>query len=174
MLAVLAAFSISAGRIQIDLDRDWQFARLSSSKQAGFDIRGQELERVKSNEISTIHAWSNAQLPHSPWIRPLGSPEIWQGVTYYRRNLNLPSSIQSKHVTLTIEAAMQLSDLWLNGAHVATRRGGYLPLIVDLTGKLKAHNDLLVRVDNSDNPLIPPGKPQRDLDFMYGCGLYRH
>ncbi|HWA84026.1 MAG TPA: glycoside hydrolase family 2 TIM barrel-domain containing protein [Fimbriimonadaceae bacterium] len=50
----------------------------------------------------------------------------------------------------------------------------YLPLVVDLTGRLRARNQIEVRVDNSDNPLIPPGKPQKDLDFMYGCGLYRN
>ncbi len=69
---------------------------------------------------------------------------------------------------------MQSSDLWLNGKHVGSRRGGYLPMVVDLTGQLRADNILTVRVDSSDNALIPPGKPQKDLDFMYGNGITRN
>ncbi len=32
---------------------------------------------------------------------------------------------------------------------------------------------LTVRLDNSDNPQVPPGKPQNKLDFTYFGGLYR-
>ncbi|HTQ09148.1 MAG TPA: glycoside hydrolase family 2 TIM barrel-domain containing protein, partial [Fimbriimonadaceae bacterium] len=141
---------------------------------ARFDLHDATLERVKNAEMAEIGKWQPATLPHSPWIRPLGTSEIWQGVAYYRRKLDLTPEMRGRRVVLTIEGAMQLSDLWLNGVHVAVRRGGYLPLVVDLTGKLKVHNEILVRVDNSDNPLIPPGKPQQELDFMYGCGIYRN
>jgi len=162
-------------RTRIDLDQGWEYARLApASSERQSDLHGEALEQVKQAEMAEVKSWQPATLPHAPWIRPLGTSQIWQGVTYYRRTLYLTPEIRARRVVLTIEGAMQLSSLWLNRVHLANRRGGYLPLVVDLTGKLKGNDELLVRVDNSDNPLIPPGKPQQELDFMYGCGIYRN
>jgi len=38
----------------------------------------------------------------------------------------------------------------------------------------KADNVIALRLDNSDNPDVPPGKPQNQLDFTYLGGLYRN
>lgn len=72
-------------------------------------------------------------------------------------------------------AIMQLADVWINGEHVIRHAGGYTTFVVDATGFLKAgENELLVRLDNHDNPLIPPGKPIENLDFCYHSGIYRN
>ncbi|MEI8282694.1 MAG: glycoside hydrolase family 2 TIM barrel-domain containing protein, partial [Armatimonadota bacterium] len=158
--------------------KDWESQYHIATVETGdarFDLKGDSLEKVKIAELSGMKdsAWKPAILPHAAWIRPLNKPEVWQGVTYYRRFLNIAPADLNKSLELSIGAAMQVSDLWLNGEHLATRRGGYLPLVANLSGKAKAHNELLVRLDNSDNPLLPPGKPQQDLDFMYGAGIHR-
>ncbi len=157
-----------------DWESQYHIASVSSSDDR-FDLHGEELEKIKDAELAKIKTndWKSATLPHAAWIRPLDNPEIWQGVTYYRRTLDLLPEQLSQYLELEFGGAMQVSDLWVNGEHMSTRRGGYLPLVANVTGKLKEKNELLVRVDNSDNPLVPPGKPQQDLDFMYGSGLYR-
>ncbi|MEI7985597.1 MAG: glycoside hydrolase family 2 TIM barrel-domain containing protein [Armatimonadota bacterium] len=157
-----------------DWESQYHIAKVESGD-ARFDLNREILEKVKTQELAKIKPsdWHSATLPHAAWIRPLNKSDVWQGVTYYRRALDIDPVDLKRSLELTIGAAMQVSDLWLNGEHIASRKGGYLPLIARLTDKVKAHNELLVRLDNSDNPLVPPGKPQQDLDFMYGAGIHR-
>jgi len=72
---------------------------------------------------------------------------------------------------------MQVADIWLDGIHLFTHFGGYLPFTVDLTQHLfsdENHESILtVRLNNADNSEVPPGKPQSQLDFVYFGGLYR-
>ena len=53
----------------------------------------------------------------------------------------------------------------------------FLFLAIDLTSWLdfapNSANVLTMRLDNRDNPRVPPGKPQDQLDFTYFGGLYR-
>jgi beta-galactosidase len=158
--------------------KDWESQYHIATVETGdarFDLKGDTLESVKREELAKIkpNDWQSATLPHAAWVRPLNKSETWQGVTYYRRSLDIDPADLNRSLELTIGAPMQVSDLWLNGEHIAYRKGGYFPLVANLTGKAKSHNDLLVRLDNSDNPLVPPGKPQQDLDFMYGAGIHR-
>ena len=63
---------------------------------------------------------------------------------------------------------MHLADVWINGKHVMQHAGGYTPFVVDATGLLKTgkENELLVRLDNRNNSLIPPGNRWKHLIFV--------
>ena len=127
-----------------------------------------EQEKLKSGR------WESVRLPHTPNIEPLVVLHQWQGICYYRRTLSVSAEEMSKHTWLEFEGAMHLADLWVNGKHVAQHVGGFTPFVSDITEFLKeGENELLVRLDNQDNALIPPGKPLADLDFNYFGGLYR-
>ena len=127
-----------------------------------------EQERLKSGQ------WTRVTLPHTPQIEPLVVLHQWQGICYYRRTLDVSREELAKRTWLEFEGAMHLADLWVNGKHVAQHVGGYTPFVTDITDYLRAgENELLVRLDNQDNGLIPPGKPLGDLDFNYYGGLYR-
>lgn len=121
--------------------------------------------------------WEKVSLPHSVRLEPLNASggANYQGVCWYRKTLRADGAWAGKTLLLRFEGAMQVADVWINGRKVATHHGGYQPFVVDLTGKLAAGQaaELLVRLDNSDNPEVPPGKPQGALDFTYFGGLYR-
>ena len=75
---------------------------------------------------------------------------------------------------LHFEAIMGKSQIFLNGEQIGEHFGGYLPIHLEVTGKLKPTGNVLrVWCDNSDNGEIPPGKPQTLLDFAYFGGIYR-
>lgn len=75
---------------------------------------------------------------------------------------------------LHFEAIMGKSEIFLNGEKIGERFGGFHPIHLEVTGKLKARgNELRVICDNSNDPDFPPGKPQEQLDFSYFGGIYR-
>ncbi|CAF4523943.1 unnamed protein product [Rotaria sp. Silwood2] len=65
---------------------------------------------------------------------------------------------------------MHEADVWVDGLHVGRHLGGYLPVYIDIP----SGGNITVRLRNTDNPLIPPGKSLSALDFNYYGGLYRH
>jgi beta-galactosidase len=205
LLALAAMNLTASPRQLVDLNRDWEFVRVPGPTEAQatpdsptaprtswesqydiayvkegddrFDLHGDRLELVKKAELAIIgqSPWESAVLPHTAHVEPLGVRRPWQGVCYYRRRLAAPKSWKGRSVVLTFDGAMQISDVWLNGRRVGGRRGGYLPVVIELGPDLDygSDNELLVRLDNRDNPLVPPGRPTPNLDFLYWSGLYR-
>lgn len=179
------------------INADWKFLRLEEEqkqteiKNQGSDWNSQfNIQHMEAqNQILAVHPdtlekefnqlssgdWEPVSLPHTPFVEPLVVLHQWQGVCYYRKQLNIDKKDINKLLWLEFEGAMHLADVWVNGKHLAQHSGGYTPFVVDVTGLLHADraNEILVRLDNRNNPLIPPGKPLETLDFCYYGGLYR-
>lgn len=180
----------------IPLNQNWLFQRLEGGQQAG-EIRNQgsdwnsqyNVEHTRMTgelavPIDTLQRefaclrqanWEKVNLPHNPKLEEKVVLHQWQGVCYYKRDLLALDDWKEKEVWLEFGAAMHLADIWVNGQHVRQHAGGYLPFVVDLKPWLNwgKENEILVRLDNRDNGLIPPGKPLNTLDFCYYGGLYR-
>lgn len=121
--------------------------------------------------------WQRTALPDGIELLPTEASGglNYQGEVWYRKRFVPEPEWEGKKVFAHFEAIMGRSEVWLNGHRVAAHRGGYLPVIADLTPYLEPgrENVIAVRADNSDDPSYPPGKPQRDLDFTYCGGIYR-
>lgn len=189
--------SLSAFAQKRTINRDWEFQRLTERvqnaeiKNQGTDWNSQyNVEHVNAavSELrvpeDTLKAefnllrngeWANVSLPHTPFVEDLTVLHQWQGICYYKKQLVITPDEAQRQLWIEFEGAMHLADIWINGKHIMQHAGGYTPFVVDATGKLKAgvKNEILVRLDNRNNPLIPPGKPLENLDFCYYGGIYR-
>lgn len=195
--ALSLLFALPLGAHSIKINTDWEFQRLKKEqkqieiKNQGSDWSSQfNIQHVEAqNQALAVHPdtlkqefnqlsmgnWEKINLPHTPFVEPLVVLHQWQGICYYRKILNVSKKEIDKQLWLEFEGAMHLADVWVNEQHLIQHSGGYTPFVVDVTGMLHADrgNEILVRLDNRNNPLIPPGKPLETLDFCYYGGLYR-
>lgn len=121
--------------------------------------------------------WTTVNLPHGiEELPPEASGCVnYQGVVWYRKHFTPADSLKGKKLFLHFEGIMGKSRIYVNGKEEKIHYGGYLPAIIDLTGKLQFGKDNVIAVmaDNSNDPSYPPGKPQEALDFTYMGGIYR-
>ncbi|KAB8294339.1 beta-glucuronidase [Bifidobacterium avesanii] len=157
--------------------------------------------------------WTSAALPEPIPMAVPGSYNDQNDMTdlydvygwvVYQRTFSLPErTIEGQRVVLRFDAATHAADVYLNGEKLGSHKGGFLPFEFDVTGKVKAGDNLLaVAIDNrinqstlpignegnvaffgSDNAGIPSveagkrwAKPQNrpNFDFFNFAGLNRH
>ena len=155
-------------RTTVNFNQGWRFMRGDAP--------------LASNKVFFDEAWEPVCLPHPVRLEPANCSNgaNYQGPAWYRKRFTVGARFAGCAVFLTFDAAIHVADVWLDGVHVGRHLGGYLPFTLDLTDRIAPGTEhaLAVRVDNSDTPDVPPGRPQNDvgpsgLDFCYWGGLYR-
>ena|GEM_PF-2991306 len=159
----------------LSANQNWRFYRGNPAS------RRDEVQRSNAKKPWDIdyndENWELVCLPHTVRNEALmcSGGLNYQGPAWYRKKFILSKEDVAGDLLFEFEGAMQRVDAWLDGEALAYFEGGFLPIALDLSGKLKADKVhlLVLRVDNSDMPDVPPGKSQGALDFCYFGGLYR-
>ncbi|MGY0036729.1 sugar-binding domain-containing protein [Pedobacter sp. NJ-S-72] len=139
----------------------------------------QEARADYANEYPLIakNAWQQVSLPHTANVEPLAAgPEMWQGVAYYKKQFSVDQRYKGHQITIEFEAAMQQSDVWLNGKLVMQHKGGYTPFFyIDCKDIFyDKPNEIIVRVDSHAAKNFPAGKDLMKNGFNYWSGIYRN
>lgn len=122
---------------------------------------------------STSLDWEKVTIPHTAQIEPLVVNNQWQGDCWYQKTFDFTKT--DGKAFLYFEGIMHEAWVWVNGTFVAHHQGGYLPFTLDATKFVQdRNNSIIIKVNNSDNPQIPPGKTLKTLDFNYYGGMYRN
>lgn len=108
------------------------------------------------------------------------------GKVWYQRSVHIPRGWAGQHIFLRVDAATHAGEVYLGNKRVAEHVGGYTPFEADLTGLVKAGEEvrITIGVDNTlSHQTIPPGeivandlgkKAQKYFhDFFNYSGLHR-
>lgn len=116
----------------------------------------------------------SVRLPHTCKELPLHciDSEDYQMLCGYRRTLDVSPEMSGKRLFLQLDGAAHIATVYVNGVEAATHRCGYTAFRVELTGLVKPGGNLLcVKLDTSENPVIPPFGFV--VDYLTYGGLYR-
>lgn len=115
---------------------------------------------------------ASVQLPHT-WNAKDGQDggnDYWRGTLKYDNHFAKPEfDAEKERVYLQFHGVNASANVILNGESVCKHDGGYSTFRVEVTGKLKADNSILIEVDNSVNDRVYPQK----ADFTFYGGIYR-
>ena len=123
---------------------DWQFALT--------DSRGFPDDHAPWRAVQLPHDWS-VDYPVDERAPSCGSGGYARtGIGWYRRVFSVSVAEDSRY-TLLFDGVFMNCDVWLNGHHVGGHVYGYTSFELDITPALRdGENELLVRVDNSQQP----------------------
>jgi beta-galactosidase len=169
LITAISAAAQTPGRSVLSLNQNWRFFRVDDSKDS---------IAVTDDSLNLDdRSWERVNLPHTVRLEPIdaGGGRNFQGICWYTRHFTAQNAWKNRVLYLRFEGAMSVADVWLNGKKLTTHFNGYQPFTIDISNSVRfdGENVLAVRLDNSDNPQVPPGKPQNQLDFCYFGGLYR-
>jgi len=162
VLATPAGPTGPATRI-LSLDAGWRFGKFEPAATVP-DFRDGALARVNLPHCAAPLSWQD-------W-----EPAAWENVWIYRRPFSLPPELQGFRIFLQFDGVMVNATPTLNGHHLPTHLGGYLPFEYEITQLLNGDNNLLaVAVDARWTSVPPEGSlhgPSR-IDYLEPGGIYR-
>ncbi|MGL4519711.1 MAG: beta-glucuronidase LacZ4 [Phocaeicola sp.] len=151
MLLFSVTMQIQAERIELVMNNDWRF-RFSH-----------EVEHT-TRRVDLPHTWNTVDAL-------AGKRDYKRGIGNYSKRIWINQNWEGKRLFLKFEGANSVADLFINGKHTGTHKGGYTAFTFEITDKVNygKENTILVRVNNAENLEIMPLVG----DFNFYGGIYR-
>ncbi|MEG0807212.1 MAG: glycoside hydrolase family 2 TIM barrel-domain containing protein [Alistipes sp.] len=151
IIALLLAFCATAqAREVFPLNEGWRFFFKA------------ETSSDNARHVTLPHSWNTDPLAEGLFIESTGN---------YQNDLYIPIDWASKRLFVKFYGAQSVADLFVNGKHAGTHRGGATAFTFEITDKVRfgADNALLMVVSNTCHNDVLPTSTDMNL---YG-GLYR-
>ena len=121
-------------------------------------------ERTSDNarHITLPHSWNTDPLAQGYWLETTGN---------YQNGMYVPVEWADKRFFVKFYGVQSVADVFVNGSHVGSHRGGGTAFTFEITDKIRfgTDNALLVTVNNSSRDDVLPTSTDMNL---YG-GIYR-
>jgi beta-galactosidase len=143
------------------LNRNWRYSPKLLAGIHDPDFDDSSFERV-------VIPHTNVRLPWHSF-----DEKAYQFVSVYRRRFRLPPETRGQHIFIDFEGVMSASTVWINGVRIGEYQGGYTPFSFELSPHVnyEAENLLVVEVDSTERPDIPPFGDL--IDYLTFGGIYR-
>jgi len=151
----------SSGRRILPINRGWRYHPAWVNGAEGTTFDDSAFQRV-------VVPHTNIELPWHSF-----DDKDYEFVSTYRRRFKYPKYADGKRVFVDFEGVMTASTVWINGQLLGNYRGGFTPFSFEVTQHLhrNAENVLVVKVDSTERPDIPPFG--YEIDYMTFGGIYR-
>jgi beta-galactosidase len=148
--------------VAADLTQDWLFLKQDVPPSA---------PTANWEQVTIPHTWNNLDAQKGVRGNPTIRGGYFRGACWYARTLTVPAAWRGKRVFIRFEAASIVAQVYLNGESIGEHRGAFTAFCFELTPHLKfgRPNELRLRVDNSNQPDVPP----LSGDFNMDGGIYR-
>ena len=168
---VLSTPSVSVNELRDvrPLMQNWQFVQ----DDALTDVQALVNDGANWSTVSLPHTWNATDAATTAQSTPT-TPTYKRGRGWYRLEFDYRGNGDTQW--LQFDAASITADVWLNGQKLGQHRGAFTAFRFDVTGKLKASNNvLLVKTDNSaaSTDSSPTAVAPLGGDFNMAGGLYR-
>lgn len=149
-LILLAACTAAQAREVFSLNEGWRFFFKT------------ENTSDNARHVTLPHSWNTDPLAEGFFLETTGN---------YHNSIYIPSEWAGKRLFVKFYGAQSVADLFVNGSHIGTHRGGGTAFAFEVTDKVRfgADNFLLMTVSNAARSDVPP--TSTDMN-RYG-GIYR-
>lgn len=143
------------------LNRGWKYSDSFSMDMAMADYDDQNMEEVV--------------IPHTVAETPYNyfQDEIYQKVSAYRREVDIPKEWEGKKLLLTFEGVAHEATILVNGMNIGTHKSGYTSFTYDISNFVKPGEKAIIAVkcDSREELNQPPFGFV--IDYMTYGGIYR-
>lgn len=145
--------------------REWQ--NLNGEWEFEFDDDGNGISRSIQEGKTPLKGKINVPFSYQWKASGIGDTSV-HSVMWYRRKFTLPA--KKEGVLLCFNGSDYLTDVWVNGKHALTHRGGFAPFNADISSLVcEGENTVVVRCYDDLESAVPRGKQSWKDGKPFSC-----
>lgn len=184
LLAVWAALTVplqaqptaptpASGRSEVRLDGPWRY--IVDPMKMGLRpgrMRNFSRDLTAQNQELLEYEWASAPVMTIPgdWSTQVEALHWYEGMMWFHRRFTAAPPPGTRQF-VQFDGVNHHAHVYLNGEKLGEHRGGFTPFALEVTGKLKAGDNVLVV--GADNRHLPTSVPAQQVDWWNYGGITR-